>query len=257
DLAKVLDRMVQKRVQDRYASAAASLKDLTAAAAVAPKTIKKMATPSDETLQARSSWQAPPEPAPTRGGAKSPVLPILAGLLAAFLLGIGVYIFWPFKSDKIAVTIASLPPHAKVYLDGAAMQKGTDAVYDLAPGEYKLRLELDEYEPFEAKIGVAENRRVHKVTLAKATASVTPKIVEPKIDANKEPKRITPKTVAVDISSEPPGASVSINGERQAGKTNGKFVVPEGPFALKIEMPGYKPVEKRIASPDELKTAFA
>src|SRR5205814_2126270 len=124
----------------------------------------------------------------------------------------GAYLFWPFKSDNIAITIASLPPHAKVFLDGTPMQKGTDSVYDLAPGEYKLRLELEDYEPFEAKIGVAKNRRVHKITLAKLSASVAPKTIEtknPKIDPSKEPKRIIPKTVAVDIASEPPGASVT------------------------------------------------
>src|SRR5207249_740871 len=89
-------------------------------------------------------------------------------VLLALVLGAALwFFFWPPASDEVAVTIASVPPRAKVFIDNQPLKQVTNSHFALPPGDYTLRLELDDYEPFEAKIGVNEHKRVHKVTLNK------------------------------------------------------------------------------------------
>src|SRR5438477_3773594 len=102
----------------------------------------------------------------------------------------------PDKSDKIAVTIPSLPHQARVFINDKLLQQTTDTKVELPAGEYSLRLELDDYEPFEGKIGITEQRRVHKVTLNKVAANTEAKNPERKkdaIDTIKEPVKVVAK----------------------------------------------------------------
>lgn len=269
DLATVLDRMLQKQVRDRYATARAALADLAPVAEPSP------------------AWTAAAAGSRTDVARRVPARPTSSGwrvplALAVLLLAAVVcFVLWP-KSDKIAVSIASVPPRAKVFINKAPVESG--AKLELAAGAYLVRLELPDYEPVERTIEVSPQRRFHTFTLNKVhivaaatiqkpvvPPSVTPTTVTPTPEkptlekpapekplpekpAPEKPTPVIPKKAppverpvqTVMLQSNPPGADVYINDKLQPKKTNGAFEVDKAPFTVKLVYKGLLPVVAKL-----------
>jgi tetratricopeptide (TPR) repeat protein len=286
DLSSVLDRLLQKKVADRYPSAEVALADLVEETALGGETIRGARPAKNNTVQTerqpppQAGWQsaaagavstapdrikAPPQPAPAPAAAMPVDKPpkrsgsrakwLLVPLVALALGLAGSFIYWPPASDKVRVTIASVPPRAKVFIDNKAQDQLTNATLDLPPGEYNLRLALDSYEPFEGKIVVSAQRRTHKVTLlSKPTVAIGPKVIPPKTNGS-DPGKNTNKRIVRNLTVEtsPPAADVYINGKLQEKKSNGTFeVVDEGPITLKLVYQNLPEVTRKIDEPAAL-----
>src|SRR5262249_2181235 len=94
----------------------------------------------------------PPPPPPPRKW-----LTVVLGVGAALLVGGGIgYLVWQFlmkEPTPVAITIESMPEEgATISLDGKSTEKKTPATFNLKPGIYTVRLELDKYEPHTANL---------------------------------------------------------------------------------------------------------
>jgi tetratricopeptide (TPR) repeat protein len=66
-----------------------------------------------------------------------------------------------------------------------------------------------------------------------------------------------PKTVSVELISTPPGATIIVDGTAQDDKTDVKLDMPPGEYQLRLELKGYKPVEKTIVVKADTHEPFA
>jgi tetratricopeptide (TPR) repeat protein len=160
----------------------------------------------------------------------------VVGVALVGIVFVGWWSFWPSKSDKVAVTIASVPPQAMVFINDEPAKKGANAKYELAPGQYNVRLVLADFESFEGTIEVADNRLFHKFTLTKIGAKTSPVVS----------KR------SIRLVSSPPGADVYINDKLQDKKTNADFDVPDGPVVVKLVHQGVPPAIKKFDDPSQM-----
>jgi serine/threonine protein kinase len=59
---------------------------------------------------------------------------IMSVVLVAFFTGLGLYLFYPFKSDTVSVFIATMPPEADIFVDGREAGKKTPTEVTLIKG---------------------------------------------------------------------------------------------------------------------------
>jgi len=114
-----------------------------------------------------------------------------------------------------SLTVGSNPAGARVFLDGVYLGKVTPAtISPLEPGNHTLRLELEQFLPYETRITVPDNTTI----FADLNHDGFPGLNRLKFD---EPQREPglDRTGGVYVMSRPPGASVSIDGKRMTFTT--------------------------------------
>ncbi len=157
-----------------------------------------------------------------------------AGVLAAFMLFLIVDIFmrWTTLGAGVydylfppAIRIVSFPPNAQVYLDDKPLPKTTPLALDaIAPGVHKLTLTLPRFEPIVRSIQVLPKGGVAVAGESKREGD------QPYIFRFK---------MILEITSQPPGAEVYLNGIPYAEPTPCRAVVEVGdPLKIELRKPG-------------------
>ena len=159
----------------------------------------------------------------------------LVGLVLAFLIFTAVDTFYHFTGMGVAIydylfppaiKIVSVPEGAQVFLDDELLSEPTPLSLDqISPGVHKLMLTLPEYEPIIKSINVPRQGGIHVSGEARRHAS--------------QPYILRFKT-QFEISSEPPGASIYIDGVKLSQKTPATvfWEVSERPVDIKLELEG-------------------
>jgi formylglycine-generating enzyme required for sulfatase activity len=195
DLARVIDRLLAKKVSERYASAADAVQELkegellpvnVAATAPAPSApavrgarpaaqVTPLAgsplPPRQASPAAAAAHKAAPaatSPRSAAGGAKRwskewinqqlSDRRVLYPLLGVIIVVALVIFFWPEEEEpRGRVRIKSDPPGATVIIDGRTAKQKTEMKLKLPPGKHRLRLELAGHEPKEQEFTVEAN----------------------------------------------------------------------------------------------------
>ncbi|MGH7495912.1 MAG: protein kinase domain-containing protein [bacterium] len=141
-------------------------------------------------------------------------------------LGAGIYdyLFPP------AIRIVSFPPNAQVYLDDKPLPKTTPlAIDDISPGVHKLTLTLPRFEPIVRSIQVMRKGQVAVVGESKREGD------HPYVFRFK---------MTLEITSQPPGAEVYLNGIPYAQPTPCHAVIEVGdPLKIALRKPGLMALE--------------
>ncbi|MDI9632948.1 MAG: PEGA domain-containing protein [Methanolinea sp.] len=122
------------------------------------------------------------------------------------------------------VTVDSVPPGASVYLDG--LYRGTTQPGDLldltgiSPGNHSLKLTLDRYADYTVDVQVrpGETTRVHAVLAPRDGAG---------------------NTSVLQVTSEPSGAFVTVDGSLRGITPLSVCDLPGGPHEVRLSLPGY------------------
>ena len=112
-----------------------------------------------------------------------------------------------------SVQFVTEPPGAQVTVDGNGTQVcKTPCIMPLSPGRHAVSVELRGYRPYPRVISVPQDSDIF-LQLAKATGTLS-------------------------ITSNPPGASIEIDGQTQAKKTPALFDLPPGEYRVRVSRNG-------------------
>ncbi|MDP3504637.1 MAG: serine/threonine-protein kinase [Myxococcales bacterium] len=171
---------------------------------------------------------------PTQQGAPSKGPLVALALVFVVALGLGGYV--AFRPTRSHVVITSTPPGASVSVDGKPIDCRTPCTLPSLPsGEHAVELTKAGFAPGTTQISVPSSGEANfEVTLTKE-ATVQPALVE----------------VSVTITTEPPGASVTID-EAKRGVTPVTVKLPPGASAaLTLELAGHQGVSERVEVPKD------
>lgn len=118
------------------------------------------------------------------------------------------------------LAIYSTPDEASVYLDDERIGR-TPIQTEVAIGSYWVRVEKERYDTAERRVVVKEN----------TTQAIS--------------MSLTRQTGTLAVTSEPTGAEVLIDGERQ-GQTPYEATLPTGEYAVEVVLPGYETGERTV-----------
>lgn len=137
------------------------------------------------------------------------------------------------RSQEFQFRLAPLPgrlvlagaPAGKLQLsvDGQLLAPAADGSYAVAAGSHRLRMLAPRYRPYEATVEVTGRGQRQEVALA-----------------------LVPDWADVSISSEPPGARISVAGEA-LGATPATVPVASGQAEIELRLEGYKPWRQSLA----------
>ncbi|MDP3234538.1 MAG: serine/threonine-protein kinase [Myxococcales bacterium] len=171
---------------------------------------------------------------PTQQGAPSKGPLVALAIVFVVALGLGGYV--AFRPTRSHVVITSTPPGASVSVDGKPIDCRTPCTLPSLPsGEHAVELTKAGFAPGTTQISVPSSGEANfEVTLTKE-ATVQPALVE----------------VSVTITTEPPGASVTID-EAKRGVTPVTVKLPPGASAaLTLELAGHQGVSERVEVPKD------
>ena len=127
-----------------------------------------------------------------------------------------------------ALKITSDPTGANVRLDGKEVGKTPHSIPWLPVGKHSLQLNLAKCEPYTTEVTVAEDK----------TAT--------------HDARLTGLPGTVRVSTDPPGATIWLNGSRQSAVTPVSLSkVRCGRLVVKVEKEGYRPAERTLELPPD------
>jgi len=122
-----------------------------------------------------------------------------------------------------ALAVSTVPPGATLSINGQPSGTTPFRSDSLMPGNYRLRLELEGYEPLEGKV---------------VLKSGEPLTIE---------KKMVSKYGGLSISTTPAGAAVFINGIQQSGTTPYRTdKLMAGSYLLRLELQGHDPAEDSL-----------
>lgn len=129
----------------------------------------------------------------------------------------------PSRKDWGHIRVQSSPPAARISLDGYPTGKRTpDILYNIQAGSHHLELAADGYRPWSGAVTVRENQ----------TENLLVKLPRPRES----------ELGGARIESDPPGASISLDGVLLRQKTPADLEgLALGTLALELTLPGYRP----------------
>ncbi len=133
------------------------------------------------------------------------------------------------KSELIPITIKTTPPGAAIIIDGE--NKGQIKTATINEGLHDLRIELEGYAPVNQKIKVNINSAYFEYKLESKTLA------------------------AVLINSVPDGAKIFID-NIEKGTTNKTLFLYPSEYNLKLTLPGYMDISKRISVSEKKENNF-
>src|SRR5580704_4105191 len=146
------------------------------------------------------------------------------GFLA--IVGTGAYLaYWLLQSHEIAaLSVQSEPPGAAVLLDGKPPQAPPNTFTHVPLGTHQLTATLDEYEPIKQDVEVRSGMNPHIHLQLKPIQEIA----------------------ALSIQSEPPGASILLDGNPPQAPSNTFTHVPFGTHQLSATLDDYEPIKQDI-----------
>ena len=126
--------------------------------------------------------------------------------------------------------ITSDPPGADVFINGAKQSGQTPVTLPLAAGQYNLVLRLQGYDPYVGSVQVKENVQTQLNT--------------------KLNERTHNHIAWAQVSSEPAGAEIFVDGNSTGIFTPARVELPAGTHTVTLRLSGYRPA-KRIVSATE------
>jgi formylglycine-generating enzyme required for sulfatase activity len=128
------------------------------------------------------------------------------------------------------IAISSIPVGATVYVDGEAVAT-TPSLLELLQGEHQIVLEMPRYRSWQQALSVSAS--VHQ---------------------NLEPIVLEPADGLLQLSSQPRGANVTVDGEYQGQTPLELSLVPEESHRIAIFKPGYSRASRSLAlEPEEVR----
>nr|VFJ43105.1 MAG: Formylglycine-generating enzyme, required for sulfatase activity, contains SUMF1/FGE domain [Candidatus Kentron sp. FM]VFJ43927.1 MAG: Formylglycine-generating enzyme, required for sulfatase activity, contains SUMF1/FGE domain [Candidatus Kentron sp. FM]VFK07347.1 MAG: Formylglycine-generating enzyme, required for sulfatase activity, contains SUMF1/FGE domain [Candidatus Kentron sp. FM] len=174
---------------------------------------------SIEAMQDAFGIGPPPPPPPPRFWPfwKKMLIVLAVLLLLTGFIGIGIEsIPRPAK-----LTVQANVPEAMVYIDGEKI--GLSGIkHEIDAGEHTVRVEKSGYEPVETRVALmaGEEGRILRA-------------------------RLSPRPARLVIASDFPDATVHIDG-KAVGSPGIEHTLAAGEYTVRVERPGYEPVETRI-----------
>lgn len=195
-------------------------------------------------------WMAPPKPQSPSRSATADVLPPVskkANVMArARTLGVALVLLLLFGGMAASLLLGGAngvvelytdPPDARVSIDGTVQTARTPVKLTMNEGTHTLELALEGYESkvLEVTVKADSPRREDVVLVPKSQAGF----------------------LTVSVSVQPVAATITIDGRKHEGKRTvaAPNLDPNVPHRIKIEAPGYKPVDREIPS-GALRTAY-
>lgn len=226
DLARVINRLVQKQVQDRYGSASEALADL------GREPVRSLAgSASDSSAAATSAQGQVGSAAPWRQrweslrsfAARRPGL--LWGLVA--MLVIFAFLVLSGGNSETGpqaqvVTIECNPPNAELLLDGEPLTLNEGGTARILPGKHMLEGRLAGHEPDKKDFEVAADPPSQPIQLR----------LEPIVS-----------TMPVEINSSPEGAQIVVDGKPFDGPTPNSLNLTIGEHRIQLRLPNHDPAD--------------
>jgi TPR repeat protein len=237
-LGEICRKATARKPTDRYPSMADLAADLALFLGNSDRPTDPLPAP-DPAPQAQTAVY--PNPPRRRRWRRSEVV-VAAGAVALGFLLVGQLLFalgfFGRSNSLVTVAIRSVPTGAKVFIDGKAQERRTDADFDLAEGEHELRLELDGHQPVTRQIYALAREDGEPPAFRYALTRLPPAFV-PHVDVP-EPR------YAVHIQTTPSGAKITLAGEAKPQTTDAQFELKAGNYELKLELAGHEPLTKTI-----------
>jgi eukaryotic-like serine/threonine-protein kinase len=124
--------------------------------------------------------------------------------------------------------VASDPPGADVFINGAKQSGQTPVTLPLAQGQYNLVLRLQGYDPYVGSVQVKDN----------VQTQVRTKLVE----------RSTSHIAWAQVGSDPPGAEIFIDGNPTGRTTPARLEIPAGTHTLVLRLNGFQPAKRTVSA---------
>jgi hypothetical protein len=125
------------------------------------------------------------------------------------------------KLESLAkgIFIATEPPGADVFINGAKQSGQTPVVLPLAPGQYNLVLRLAGYEPYSSSIQVKDIQTTLNIELTERSAT---------------------RVAWAQVSSNPKGAEIIVDGNSTGQFTPARVQIPTGLHMVTLKLNGYQ-----------------
>jgi serine/threonine protein kinase len=124
--------------------------------------------------------------------------------------------------------VASDPPGADVFINGAKQSGQTPVTLPLAPGQYNLVLRLQGYDPYVGSVQVKENVQTQLRT--------------------KLNERSASHVAWAQVGSNPPGAEIFVDGNSTGRVTPARIEIPAGTHTLVLKLSGFQPVRRTVSA---------
>jgi hypothetical protein len=130
------------------------------------------------------------------------------------------------EATAMGLLVSTKPPGADVFIDGAKQSGQTPVSLPLAPGEYNIVLRKEGFEPYAGHVQVKGD-------------------VQTQLEVELTAKAM--RVAWVMARSEPPGASILVDGVATGQSTPARVQMTAGMHAVTLLLPGREPVTRRIA----------
>jgi eukaryotic-like serine/threonine-protein kinase len=124
--------------------------------------------------------------------------------------------------------ITSDPPGADVFINGAKQSGQTPVTLPLAAGQYNLVLRLPGYDPYVGGVQVKEN-------------------VQTQLPA-KLNQRSSSHIAWAQVSSDPVGAEIFVDGDSTGRITPARIEIPAGTHTLTLKLDGFRPAKRTVSA---------
>ena len=122
--------------------------------------------------------------------------------------------------------VASDPPGADVFINGAKQSGQTPVTLPLAPGQYNLVLRLQGYDPYVGSVQVKENVQTQLRT--------------------KLNERSSSHVAWAQVGSNPPGAEISVDGNSTGRITPARIEITAGTHTVTLKLNGFQPTKRTV-----------
>jgi serine/threonine protein kinase len=126
--------------------------------------------------------------------------------------------------------LSSEPAGADVFINGAKQSGQTPMTLPLAPGEYKLMLRLQGYDPYSAAVQVKDNAQTELALTLTTKSNV--------------------RVAWAQVNTVPQGAEIFIDGNSTGKSAPARVEVPIGLHTVTLKMVGFRDVQRKVQVSD-------
>ncbi len=123
--------------------------------------------------------------------------------------------------------VSSRPPGAEIFINGAKQSGQTPTTLPLAPGQYNLVLRLSGYEAYAGNVQVKDN-------------------IQTTLDVDLKEKATTSHVAWAQVTSNPRGAEIFVDGNSMGQVTPNRVQVTAGTHKVTLKMDGYQPFHSTL-----------